>query len=341
MKFYFNFFIATFAVNCYALDTVGGAGRNEAKEYGMTGDHRPVLVTGATGFIGSWIVAELAKAGRPVVAADLHPDSMRLDQVLPPEEQNNIRWVSCDVADTAAVRRLVIETAPGAIIHLAALQIPACRANPVLCAQVNVVGQVNLFEAARDAGIGKIVYTSSAAAKPRGPANAPANLYGVFKKTDEEIARIFWEEHSISSLGLRPYIVYGVGRDDGETSAITKAMRAAALGESYTIPFRTRGCMEYASEVADIFCRTTEAAWEGALVSDLTTRTSSIDDVLEAIHACVPEARITAADTVRVAPEIGLDNAVLESVIGEWPGISLNEGTRRTIEHYRALAGRS
>lgn len=307
----------------------------------MAGDNRPVLVTGATGFIGSWIVAGLAKAGRPIVAADLHPDSMRLDQVLPPEEQTNIRWVSCDVSDTAAVRHLVTEAAPGAVIHLAALQIPACRANPVLCAQVNVVGQVNIFEAAREAGVDRVVYTSSAAAKPRGPANAPANLYGVFKKTDEEIARIFWEEHGISSLGLRPYIVYGVGRDDGETSAITKAMRAAAMGESYTIPFRTRGCMEYASEVADIFCRTTEATWESALVSDLTTQTSTIDDVLEAIHACVPGARITAADTVRAAPEIGLDNTVLADVIGEWPGVSLKEGTRRTIEHYRTLAGKA
>ncbi|MEQ8323033.1 MAG: NAD(P)-dependent oxidoreductase [Rhodospirillales bacterium] len=307
----------------------------------MAEESRPVLVTGATGFIGSWIVAALVRAGRAVVAADLHTASTRLDQVLPPKDQQNIRRVSCDVSDTAAVHRLVTETAPGAVIHLAALQIPACRANPVLCAQVNVVGQVNIFEAARQAGVEKIVYTSSAAAKPRGPANAPANLYGVFKKTDEEIARIFWEEHGISSLGLRPYIVYGVGRDDGETSAITRAMRAAALGERYQIPFRTRGCMEYASEVADIFSRTAEATWEGALVSDLTTQTSSIEDVLEAIHACVPDARITAADTVRVAPEIGLDNSVLADVIGDWPRVSLREGTRRTIAHYRSLAGKA
>ncbi len=307
----------------------------------MAEDSRPVMVTGATGFIGSWIVAGLVGAGRTVVAADLHTDSTRLDQVLPVEDQRNIRWESCDVSDTAAVQRLVTETAPDAIIHLAALQIPACRANPVLCAQVNVVGQVNIFEAARQAKVERIVYTSSAAAKPRGPANAPANLYGVFKKTDEEIARIFWEEHGISSLGLRPYIVYGVGRDDGETSAITRAMRAAALGESYQIPFRTRGCIEYASEVADIFCRTTNATWEGARVSDLTTKISSIEDVLEAIHACVPDAQISAADTIRVAPEIGLDNSVLTDVIGDWEEVSLKEGTRRTIEHYRSLAGKA
>ena len=90
---------------------------------------------------------------------------------------------------------------------------------------------VNIFEAARDVGVKRIIYTSSAAAKPRGSANAPGNLYGVFKKTGEEVARIFNEENGLPSLGLRPSIVYGVGRDDGETSAITKAMRAAALDE--------------------------------------------------------------------------------------------------------------
>lgn len=302
---------------------------------------RPVLVTGATGFIGSWILAGLMRAGRDIVACDLHPDTARLDRVIPPDEQTPVDWRICDVSDTREVLDLVADVEPAAIIHLAALQIPACRANPVLAAQVNVVGQVNIFEAAREFGVPSVVYTSSAAAKPRGPANAPANLYGVFKKTDEEIARIFWDEHRISSLGLRPYIVYGVGRDDGETSAITKAMRAAALGEAYTIPFRTRGCMEYASEVADIFRRCMDATWEGALLSDLTTDLYSIDDVLAAIRACVPDARIDAADAVRVAPETNLDNSVLAGVIGDWPKVDLREGARRTIAHYREIARRA
>lgn len=301
----------------------------------------PVLVTGATGFIGSWILAGLMRAGREVVACDLHPETTRLDRIVPKAEQTRVDWRICDVSDTREVLDLVADVQPAAIIHLAALQIPACRANPVLAAQVNVVGQVNIFEAARAFGVANLVYTSSAAAKPRGPANAPANLYGVFKKTDEEIARIFWDEHRIPSLGLRPYIVYGVGRDDGETSAITRAMRAAALGEAYTIPFRTRGCMEYASEVADIFIRCIDAKWKGALLSDLTTDLYSVDDVLAAIREVVPDARIDAADAVRVAPETNLDNSVLDRVIGGWPRVTLRDGAERTIAHYREIAARA
>lgn len=298
----------------------------------------PVLVTGANGFIGSWVIAALIKAGRSVVASDVNEDTGRLDQLLSVEAQKAIVWRPCNVADTAAVDALVGDNRPSSIIHLAALQIPACRANPVLGAQVNVVGQVNIFEAARAHGVSDIVYTSSAAAKPRGAANAPANLYGVFKKTDEEIARIYADEHGISSLGLRPYIVYGVGRDDGETSAITKAIRAAALGDAYTIPFRTRGCFQYASEVADIFCRCADAQWNGAMLSDLSTEIESIDDVLDAIKAEVPGAAVDAADVVREAPTSGFDVAPLERIIGKWPRVDLTEGVRQSIAHFRSLA---
>ena len=303
----------------------------------MSEDIKPVLVTGANGFIGSWIIAELTKSGKPVIAADVELDSRLLQQILPPENKSLVRFMSCDVSDTASVWKVVSETTPSTIIHLAALQIPACKDNPVLCAKVNILGQINVFDAAQKAGVKKVIYSSSAAAKPRGEDNAPANLYGVFKKTDEEIARIFFQEHGISSLGLRPYIVYGFGRGVGETSAITKAMRAAAFSKDYTIPFRTCACMEYVGEIADIFCLTTNATWEGAKVSDLTTRTYSVDDILEAIYHCVPNARISSADTLRVSPNIEFDNSVLVDLIGEWINVSLKEGTRRTIDHYRTL----
>ncbi|MCP5366394.1 MAG: NAD(P)-dependent oxidoreductase [Hyphomicrobiales bacterium] len=304
----------------------------------MSGDGGPVLITGATGFLGSWTIAALVRAGHAVVATDLVRDTRRLDQVLPAAELAAVDWRVCDVTDGDALRAVVADAAPSAIVHLAALQIPACRANPVACAQVNVIGHINVFEAAKDAGVDRIIYTSSAAAKPRGPANAPANLYGVFKKTDEEIARIYWEEHGIPSLGLRPFIVYGVGRDDGETAAITKAIRAAALGEPYAMPFSTRSCLQYAGEVAEIFRRCTEARWQGALVSDLTTETSTTDELIATIRGQVPGAAITPSDRQRVSPSDGFDNGPLKGVIGDWPATSLADGVADTLRRFRELA---
>ena len=229
-----------------------------------------ILITGATGFLGSWIIARLVEQGIPVVAADISADHRRLALIKPDLPPGAVDFRLNDVTDGAALEALVEETRPTAIIHLAALQIPQCRAAPALGAMVNIVGQINIFEAARKFGAPRLLYTSSIAAKPRGADHAPSNLYGVFKKTGEEIARIYWRDHRLASLGLRPFIVFGVGRDDGETSAITKAIRAAALREPYEIPFRTRSSFQYAGDVAEIFARAARSSWEGALVSDIS-----------------------------------------------------------------------
>ncbi|MEY8839474.1 NAD-dependent epimerase/dehydratase family protein [Cribrihabitans sp. XS_ASV171] len=299
-----------------------------------------VLITGATGFLGSWIVAALIDRNIPVIATDISDDHYRLDVLCPAPPEGMVERRICDITDAEALDALIAETRPTGIIHLAALQIPVCREQPAAGAAVNVGGHINIFEAARKHSIRRIIYTSSIAAKPRGPDNAPSNLYGVFKKTDEEIARIYWQDHQMPSLGLRPYIVYGVGRDDGETSAITRAIQAAALGQEYEIPFATRSCFQYAGDIAEVFVRATRSDWEGALLSDISDRVNSIDDVLDAIHTVVPGARVTGADRTRISPDAGFDTAALRQVIGAWQETPLVEGVRRTVELYRAIEAR-
>ena len=300
--------------------------------------NRPILITGASGFLGSWLIARLTARGRSIIASDLHIDTRRLEQILDTETGDLVTWKSCDIGNTTALDDLVAETNPTSIIHLAALQIPECRANPALCTKVNITGHINVFEAAKKHGVNNVIYTSSIAAKPRGKAHAPANLYGVFKKTNEEIARLYWEDDGVSSLGLRPYVVYGVGRDDGETSAITKAIHAASLGEPYAMPFTTSSCLQYAGEVAEIFIRCTEASWKGAVLSDLTTETNSTNELIDIIRAEVPDAQITPSEKTRISPDIGFDNKPLQRIIGDWPHTSLAEGVRETVARYRALA---
>ena len=198
-----------------------------------------------------------------------------------------------------------------------------------------------VFEAARQNGIERIIYTSSIAAKPRGPANAPSNLYGVFKKTGEEISRIYWQDYQLASLGLRPYVVYGVGRDDGETSAITRAIEAAALGRPYEIPFTMRSCFQYAGDVADVFVKAVTGRWGGALLSDVTKTVHTTADVLRAIQEVVPSARITCAGDERISPCEGFDTSELRNVIGDIGETPLSEGIRETVALYRSIAERN
>lgn len=303
----------------------------------MTKKTPRVLITGATGFLGSWIIARLIDNAIPVVATDVNLNHHRLLALKPDLPDGLVDFRVCDVTDAEQVETLVAETEPSAIIHLAALQIPQCSANPTAGAMVNIVGHINMFEAARKHGISRMIYTSSIAAKPRGSANAPSNLYGVFKKTDEEIARIYWQDHKLPSLGLRPYIVYGVGRDEGETSAITTAIKAAALGQPYQIPFNTQSCFQYAGEVAEIFARAAIADWQGALLSDLTDRVHSIDDVLQAIQTVVPGAAVTRSEQNRISPTSGFETAPLHQVIGTWQETSLEDGVRQSAALFQKI----
>lgn len=297
-----------------------------------------ILITGATGFLGSWIISTLVDQGVHVIATDISNDHHRLRALRPDMPEDLVDFRICDVTDSAELDKLITQTCPTGIIHLAALQIPVCREMPAAGATVNVVGHINIFEAARKHGIRRVIYTSSIAAKPRGPDNAPSNLYGVFKKTDEEIARIYWQDYDLPSLGLRPYIVYGVGRDDGETSAITRAIQAAALGQPYEIPFATRSCFQYAGDVAEVIARAVQSDWEGALLSDITERVESVDDILKAIHTVVPGAKVTGADQERISPASGFDTKPLHKVIGHWREVSLKEGVRETVALYRMIA---
>ncbi|MCP5149258.1 MAG: NAD(P)-dependent oxidoreductase [Chromatiales bacterium] len=295
-----------------------------------------MLVTGASGFLGAWIIGRLRAGGWQVDACDLRPDPTLLRRVEPAAAEG-VAWHPCDVADGAAVDALVRETRPDRIVHLAALLIPGCRADPVAGARVNVIGHVNVLLAAIAHGIDRVVYTSSMAAKPRGPANAPANLYGVLKRTGEEVSRIFHLEHGLSSVGLRPNIVYGVGREAGETAAITLAMRAAAFGEAYEIPWRTATCFQLAADVADVYVRLLDAHWDGAVVGDVSDVIETSDAVVDAIRTVVPDARVSVAPEERIAPTTGFDVAALETLIGPLTRTELADGARRTIEHYRRI----
>lgn len=299
----------------------------------------PLLLTGASGFLGAWILRRAVELGRPIVACDLSGDRGRLEQVLPGGADNPlIAWERLDVTDAAAVAATVERHDPAAILHLAALQIPDCAANPRLGAEVNVLGHLNVLEAARRRHGLPVIYGSSAAAKPRGPEQAPANLYGVYKKTGEEIARIYWRDHGVPSLGLRPYIVYGVGRDQGETSALTRAMRAAALGESYEIPFTGRFCFQYAGDVAEVFVRCAGSAIEGALTGDISAELESVEDVVAAIRASVPGARIRIADRFRQGPEDCFDVSVVQELLDTLPATPLASGVKATIDAFRETA---
>src|SRR5262249_20476427 len=192
------------------------------------------LVTGALGCIGAWTCLTLVREGVPVVAFDLGGDRSRLELIGSAQELARITFVHGDVTARDGLEEVLDQHGITNVVHLAALQVPFCKADPALGAQVNVLGTVNVFEAARLAGLRTtIAYASSAAVYDARGILAPTTHYGVYKLANEGTARIYWTEDGVASLGLRPFCVYGPGRDQGLTSSPTLAMVAAARGEPY------------------------------------------------------------------------------------------------------------
>jgi nucleoside-diphosphate-sugar epimerase len=320
-------------------DSVGNVGNATAP--------RRYLVTGALGCIGAWTVRVLTEEGIDVVAFDLGHDDHRLRQAVPPGLRDRITRISGDVTDVQFVEKTVADHGVDAIIHLAGLQVPACRANPILGAMVNVTGTITVFEAAKRQLAGDrapVVYASSVAAyDPDAPTSGEPGLlagrarthYGVFKRANEGSAYVYWLDDGVPSIGLRPYVVYGPGRDQGVTSEPTRAMLAAASGEGYHISFGGRCQMQYVEDVARTFVSASRSGFQGAQVANLAGSPVHMREIVAAIEAAVPG----------VAGQVSYDDVQLpfpeqvESQVGQLfatpPETPLLKGIGKTIDRFR------
>ncbi len=305
------------------------------------------LVTGAMGCIGAWVVRNLLHDGQQVFALDASQDDHRLRLILTEDEMRRLTIVQGDITDLGLVEKAVKDHGIGQIIHLAALQVPFCKANPTLGANVNVTGTVNIFEAARRAGIQRVVYASSIGVfglseeYPGGIVNddsqlRPRTLYGVYKQANESTARVYWWDHQISSVGLRPYVVYGPGRDQGMTSGPTWAMLAAAAGKPFRISYGGSCGLNYVDDVARTFIRATQVSQERAEVYNVSGQVADMTDIVDTIFRVAPEARgqITFTPNHLPLPD-GMDDAGLRANLPDLPETSLELGIRQTITHFR------
>jgi len=310
-----------------------------------------VLLTGGYGCIGAWIVRNLFDRGAQVSIYDLKEDPRRLRLLLPEVQVRQVRFLQGDVTDLAALRRAVADHGITHVVHLAGLQVPTCRADPLLGARVNVVGTLAVFEAVRESNgqVQRLVYASSAAVfgppqdYPPGPLADDAKLtptthYGHFKCCNEGNARVYFQDFGLSSIGLRPWTVYGVGRDLGMTSEPTKAIKALALGRKYHITYGGWQDLQYVDDVAKVFVRALEAPYQGAKSYNLRGDVVDLPAFHRALCAVDPAAAklITHGDR-QIPIAYNLDDAALQRDLGPLTKIPLVEGIRKTLEMFRRL----
>jgi nucleoside-diphosphate-sugar epimerase len=214
---------------------------------------------------------------------------------------------------------------------------------------VNVLGTLAVFEAASalKGQVERVVYASSAAVHgPADPATsgpigdevrlAPLTHYGAFKVCNELNARVYWLDRGITSVGLRPWTVYGVGRDFGITSESTKAIKAVAAGRSFAISYGGLQDLQYVGDVAAAFLRSLSAPFEGADAFNVRGSVVPMGAFVESLRKASGVDRVTHGDRqLPIAPD--LDDSRLEARLGPFPRTTLDDGVAETYRRFVEL----
>jgi UDP-glucose 4-epimerase len=179
-----------------------------------------VLVTGGAGLIGSHIVDQLVAEGAGEIRVLDNLVRGRRDNLAGAAARGRVTFIEGDVRDRATVRQAVHGCEY--VFHQAAIRITLCAEQPRECLEVLVGGTFNVFEAAVQEKVKKVVYASSASVYgaaevfPTDERHHPYNnrtLYGAAKAMNEGIARSFHDMYGLPSVGLRYFNVYGPRMD--------------------------------------------------------------------------------------------------------------------------------
>jgi UDP-glucuronate 4-epimerase len=198
-----------------------------------------ILVTGAAGFIGSYLCKRLLQQGEKVVGLDNINDyydvKLKFDRLKQLEEQAGFRFVRCSLNDSEAIAALFEKEKFSVVVNLAAQAgVRYSLQNPHAYIDSNIVGFLNILEGCRHNPVKHLVFASSSSVygdnartpfSEHDPASHPVSLYAATKKSNELMAHTYAHLYDIPVTGLRFFTVYGPwGRPDMAYFSFTKAI---------------------------------------------------------------------------------------------------------------------
>jgi nucleoside-diphosphate-sugar epimerase len=309
------------------------------------------LVTGGTGFIGARVVRNLLDRGIPVVLGELNPDARVAAKL------HGAELAALDVADANSVQAVFQKHRDLThAIHLAYLMSAEVEANPPLGASVNVLGMINLFEAAARHKLARLVFTSSetvygGSQKPYGDRDvteddfcAPSDYhftYGLMKVLNEYMAQKYVKQHGVSIVCTRPPVVFGHGRKRGSVSWAEDFASLPALGKPVTLPFpaHTRDCWLYVDDCAEQLVRLALKPHLAHFAYNNGGESVTAAELAGFVRHWLPDAQIAFDETKPTTPLIDrMDGRRLQKEI-EFPPRPLVDGVRAHINEARAAAG--
>ncbi len=304
------------------------------------------MVTGATGFIGSWVVQELVARGDQVFAFDLRPPIPALSAI-----QAKMTWVQSDVRDGVQVEKAVAAHQPEVIVNMAGLLQFGCNENPRQAVELNVLGLSNVLEAARKYAVRRVVTASSSAVygplktDVRESAPIPMNvtLYGATKFFGEVLCRQYVQNYGLEAVNLRYYGVYGPGevRSPGMAKMLMD-IQSIVTGQDVVIPKVKGSDHTHLVFVADAAHATVLAATvPGPLrltynIAGEPEDFVSFEKMVAVIKRIEPKSGTVTFEGKGEA--IGLnpfDISLAREELGFKPRHTLEEGFRESLDYYR------
>jgi UDP-glucose 4-epimerase len=306
------------------------------------------LVTGAAGFIGSTLVDRLLADGHTVVGVD-DLSSGRSENLGPAERHDGFEFVKADIVD-ADLTGLLAEVTPEVVFHLAAqISVKLSVDDPSFDSSVNVVGTVRLAEAARRAGVRKVVHTSSGGSiygvPPCYPTNEempvdPTSPYAASKVCGEVYFNMFRNLYGLDCSHIAPANVYGPRQDPHGEAGVVAIFSQALLGGRPTKIFGdgsdTRDYV-FVDDVVDAFVRASGEAGGGQRFNVGT----GVETSTRQLHSEIARAAGAPDEPEFHPPRLGdlrrsrLDFGRAESVLGWRPQVALADGVARTVDFFR------
>jgi len=306
------------------------------------------LVTGAAGFIGSTLVDRLLADRHSVIGVD-DLSSGRIGNLEKAHQHPDFEFAKADIVDADLIG-LLADSQPEVVFHLAAqIDVRRSVADPQFDASVNVVGTVRLAEAARRAGVRKVVHTSSGGSiygtPPTYPTSEavptdPASPYAAGKVAGEVYLNTFRHLYGLECSHIAPANVYGPRQDPHGEAGVVAIFAKALLSGKPTKVFgdgsNTRDYV-FVDDVVDAFVKASGEAGGGQRFN-IGTGVETSDRQL---HSAVAAAVGAPDDPEFHPPRLGdlrrscLDIRRAEQVLGWRPQVMLDDGVAQTVAFFR------
>ena len=306
------------------------------------------LVTGAAGFIGSTLVDRLLADGHSVVGVD-DLSSGRPENIVSAERQDGFEFAKADIT-SADLIGLLADVRPEVVFHLAAqIDVRKSVVDPQFDSLVNVVGTVRLAEAARQAGVRKIVHTSSGGSiygtpttfpTPEDIPADPESPYAAGKVAGEVYLNMFRHLYGLECSHIAPGNVYGPRQDPhGEAGVVAIFSQGLLSGRPTKIFGDGTDTRDYVfvDDVVDAFVKASGEAGGGERFNVGT----GVETSARQLHTVIAEAVGAPDDPEFHPPRLGelkrscLDISRAKRVLGWEPKVDIAEGVARTVEYFR------